>query len=404
MNQTVPVRRLSYGRQSICAADIDAVVAALRSDYLTTGPLIPAFESAICKAAGAKEAIAVSNGTAALHLAARAAGLTEGTWTVVPAITFLATANAVRLTGGEIVFADVDPSTGLMTPETFLAAIERAPGPVKAAIPVHFAGACVDMRALSEIAARKGVMLIEDAAHAIGSRVPGGFAGDCAQSKMTCFSFHPVKTITSGEGGAITTNDPYLARALRRDRCHGMIREAHDFEDQALSLDAQGRANPWVYEMHAPGLNYRLTDIQAALGISQLAKLDAFVTARSALKFAYDERLANLAPHVRTPAAPADQNPAWHLYAVRIAFGDLKKDRAALMRRLDASGVGTQVHYVPLHRQPYYAARYGRQSLPGAERFYECELSLPLYPDMTLDDVDFVVSRLAAALGLESRL
>jgi dTDP-4-amino-4,6-dideoxygalactose transaminase len=174
----------------------------------------------------------------------------------------------------------------------------------------------------------------------------------------------------------------------------------HEFEDQGLSLDPQGQPNPWVYEMHAPGLNYRLTDIQAALGVSQFAKLDAFVAARSRLKAAYDERLACLAPNVLAPVSAPGQNPAWHLYAVRIEFAELKRDRATVMRRLEASGVGTQVHYIPLHKQPYYARQHDGAALRGAELHYAHTLSLPLYPDMTLDDVDFVASRLEAALGL----
>jgi UDP-4-amino-4,6-dideoxy-N-acetyl-beta-L-altrosamine transaminase len=399
VNQTLPVRHLPYGRQSIGQDDIDAVVAALQADYLTTGPRVPEFESALCAITNAQEAVAVSNGTAALHLAARAAGLVEGTWTIVPAITFLATANAVRLTGGDVIFADVDPATGLMTPETFKAALDRAPGPVKAAIPVHFAGPSADMSALATAAAASGITLIEDAAHAIGSNRPDGTVGDCTHSRMSCFSFHPVKTVTTGEGGAVTTNDPYLARALRRDRSHGMTREAAEFLDQELSTGKDGLPNPWSYEMHGPGLNYRLTDLQAALGLSQLKKLPAFIAARQALKTHYDALLGDFAPDLRTPAAQGSMH-AWHLYPVRIDFERLGKDRAVVMRRLAAKGVGTQVHYIPLHWQPYYAARYGRQTLPGAERYYRQTLSLPLFPQMTHDDVDYVICALLSALGL----
>lgn len=400
MNAIVPVRPLPYGRQSIGQDDIDAVVAALRSDFLTTGPLVPEFEKALCRVTGARHTVAVSNGTAALHLAARAAGLTEGTWTVVPAITFLATANAVRLSGGEVVFADVDPITGLMTAETFETALDRAPGPVKAAIPVHFAGPAADMRALGRIAARRGITLIEDAAHAIGTTSRQGKVGDNQYAAMTCFSFHPVKTVTTGEGGAITTNDRFLARALRRDRSHGMTREVDEFLDVTLSVDGAGVANPWSYEMHAPGLNYRLTDLQAALGLTQLRKLDAFLAARAALKDAYDRALMGLAPVLETPVVDPSQTPGWHLYPVRIDFPALNKSRAAVMRRLAAEGIGTQVHYTPVHLQPYYASRYGRNSLPGAENYYARTLSLPLFPGMTIDDVTSVVSRLKTALGL----
>jgi UDP-4-amino-4,6-dideoxy-N-acetyl-beta-L-altrosamine transaminase len=400
VNAVVPIRRLPYGRQSIDAGDLAAVAAALQSDFLTTGPLIAQFEKALCEATGSREAIAVANGTAALHMAARAAGLTEGTWTVVPSNTFLATANAVRLTGGEVVFADVDPATGLMTPETFEAALRTASGPVKAAIPVHFSGPSADMPGIARIANARGVTLIEDAAHAIGTTTPHGRVGSNRNASMTCFSFHPVKTMTTGEGGAVTTNDPALARALRRDRSHGMTRETAEFLDAGLSLDHTAQANPWAYEMHAPGLNYRITDIQAALGLSQLRKLEAFVDARARLKAIYDAAFAGSSPHVETPVYDRMQKPAWHLYAVRIDFAALKKSRSDVMRRLLAEGIGTQVHYIPVHRQPYYQARYGRIDLRGAQTHYERTLSLPLYPDMTDDDAAFVAVRLKAALGL----
>jgi dTDP-4-amino-4,6-dideoxygalactose transaminase len=240
--------------------------------------------------------------------------------------------------------------------------------------------------------------LIEVAAHAIGSRTQTDIAGACARSRMTCFSFHPVKTVTTGEGGAVTTNDPYLAAALRRDRSHGVVREIEQISDRELSCDGRGRMNPWSYEMHAPGLNYRLCDIQAALGLSQLAKLDAFVAARADLKALYDDRLAGVSPSIGTPFAAPGQRPAWHLYPVRIDFEKLGRTRADVMRRLAAMGIGTQVHYVPVHRQPYYAARYGKIDLPGAERHYARTLSLPLFPDMSEADVDAVSAGLERAL------
>jgi UDP-4-amino-4,6-dideoxy-N-acetyl-beta-L-altrosamine transaminase len=400
MNQMSPVRRLPYGRQSIEPDDIDAVVAALKGDYLTTGPLVPAFENALSQTVGAGDAIAVSNCTAALHLAARAAGLTEGTWTIVPSITFLATANAVRLNGGEVAFADVDPATGVMTAETLQAAIARAPGPVKAAIPVHFAGPSADMPALSEVASKYGMTLIEDAAHAIGTQTPFGAAGAGRHSAMTCFSFHPVKTITTGEGGAITTNDSRLARALRRDRSHGMTRDQGDFLDHDLSIDGAGQANPWSYEMHGPGLNYRMTDFQAALGISQLRKLDRFTAARAAIKAVYDEIFSGYAPLIETPKSASGQSPAWHLYPLRIDFQRIGKERANVMRKLAAEGIGTQVHYTPVDRQPYYRERYGRSTLLGAQEFYSKTLSLPLFADMAKHDAENCAARLISALDL----
>jgi UDP-4-amino-4,6-dideoxy-N-acetyl-beta-L-altrosamine transaminase len=393
---------LPYGKQTIEDDDIAAVTAALRSGYLTTGPLVEEFEREIRIATGAEYAIAVANGTAALHLAARAAGLIEGTLTIVPAITFLATASAVRVTGGDVIFADVDPVTGLMTPETLSAALINCPVDMtKAIIPVHLAGPSCDMAALAAEAARFNLTLIEDACHAIGTvNHDNTLAGECAHSAMACFSFHPVKTITTGEGGAITTNDASLAATLRRDRSHGMTRDANEFTLKDLAFARDGSPNPWYYEMLAPGLNYRMTDIQCALGISQFTKLPRFKVQRAKLKAAYDVLLAPYVPHIETPHLDADCDPAWHLYAVRIDFAGLNADRASVMRKMAAMGVGTQVHYIPVYRQPYFQTRYGEQTLPGAEAYYQSTLSLPLYPGMSEDDCNRAVSALTQALGL----
>jgi UDP-4-amino-4,6-dideoxy-N-acetyl-beta-L-altrosamine transaminase len=398
---TAFTRALPYGRQSIGDDDVQAVIDALRGDYLTTGPLVPRFERALANAVGARDAIAVSNGTAALHLCARALNLTEGTLSIVPAITFLATANAIRLTGGEVVFADVDPETGRMTAETLRAAIRAAAKPVGAVFPVHVAGPACGMAAIAEIAARHSAAVVEDAAHAIGT-VAGdaGPVGSGGFSTMTCFSFHPVKTVTTCEGGAIAVNDPAVAARLRRDRSHGMIRERSDFVRPDLGLDSADGANPWYYEMHEPGLNYRLTDVQSALGLVQLSKLERFKRARADWKALYDRLLAPLSPLVRTPPCPAGQDPAWHLYPVQIDFAAAGSNRAAVMRRLAAEGVMTQVHYIPLHWQPYYRARYGEVALPGAESYYARTLSLPLYPDLGEDGVVQVVAALRRALGI----
>ncbi|HAH11099.1 MAG TPA: UDP-4-amino-4,6-dideoxy-N-acetyl-beta-L-altrosamine transaminase [Alphaproteobacteria bacterium] len=393
---------LSYGRQSIDRQDIDAVVTALQADLLTTGHSVPAFEGALCQATGAAHTVAVCNGTAALHLAVRAAGLGPGTATIVPAITFVATANAVRLNGGEVIFADVDAETGLMTPDTLLRAL-RTPNtlPIRAVMPVHYAGPMAGMAAIAGIAGDNGLTIIEDACHAIGSRTEGGaIAGNCKHSNMTCFSFHPVKTITTGEGGAITTNDPDLAHLLRRDRSHGLTRNALDFQNSDHAFDENGAPNPWYYELHDVGPNYRLTDIQAALGISQLSRLQQFVRKRADLKDAYDALLTSFAPILRVPSADPDQHPAWHLYPVAIDFARAKVSRASVVQKLAAMGIGTQVHYIPVHLQPYYRNRYGLAKLPGAEEFYARTLSLPLHTTMTTDDVERVVICLAKVLRL----
>jgi UDP-4-amino-4,6-dideoxy-N-acetyl-beta-L-altrosamine transaminase len=396
---SAPPRILPYGRQSIEADDIAAVVAALQGDYLTTGPLVPRFERALADAVGAQEAVAVSNCTAALHLCARALDLIEGTISVVPAITFLATANAVRLTGGDVVFADVDPATGLMTPETLHDAIRSAPKAPRAVFPVHLAGPSCDMAAIADLAARVDMAVVEDAAHAIGTTTrQSAPVGAGRHAAMTCFSFHPVKTMTTVEGGAITLNDPGLAARLRRDRSHGMIREQTEFLRPELGASADGLPNPWYYEMQEPGLNYRLTDVQCALGLTQLSKLDRFKRARAQAKAHYDTLLAPLAPLVAIPKTPVDQDPAWHLYPVQIDFDECGLSRAEVMRRLRGDGVMTQVHYVPLHWQPYYRARHGARNLPGAERYYARTLSLPLFPGIGEDGVQQVAGALRRAL------
>jgi len=387
-------RFLPYGRQLIEDDDVAAVAAVLRGDYLTTGPTVDRFEAAFAAATGASHAVACSSGTAALHLAFLALGLGPGARVVVPAVTFLATANAARFAGAEIVFADVDPESGLMTPATLEAALARAGEPVRAVAPVHLAGQLVDMQAVGAIAQRHGLRIVEDACHALGGQdgqgqpVGSGVSGDLA-----VFSLHPVKVMTSGEGGVLTTRDPALALALRRYRNHGMVREGFVHVDQALAAD--GSLNPWYYEMLEPGLNYRLSDIHAALALSQLAKLERFVARRRALVARYDAALAPLAPAVSPSARTARGRPAWHLYVALIDFAALGRERASLMRALRARGIGTQVHYLPLHRQPYYRERYGALDLPGADAWYSRALSLPLYPAMQDSDVERVVAALA---------
>jgi UDP-4-amino-4,6-dideoxy-N-acetyl-beta-L-altrosamine transaminase len=381
---------LPYGRQTIEEDDIAAVAEALRGDYLTTGPMVEAFEAAFATAVGAEHAVACSNGTASLHLAMLALGVGPGDVCIVPSITFLATANCAAYVGAEVVFADVDPGSGLMTPDTLAEALARTSGPVRAVLPVHLRGDVCDLPALSRLAAQAGAVLVEDAPHALGTTMDfGGGAervGDCAHSAMASFSFHPVKTIATGEGGMVTTNDAALAEKLRTLRSHGMTRPPG--------------AESWVYEMAQPGFNYRLPDINCALGLSQLAKLDRFTARRRALTALYAERLGPLANRVAIAARPAWSDPALHLFCVLIDFEALGVSRAEVMARLAEAGVGSQVHYIPVHSQPYWRARNGEVSLPGATAWYERCLSLPLFPGMADADVDRVVTALEAALGL----
>jgi len=380
---------LPYGRQTIEDDDVAAVAEALRADFLTTGPRVARFEAAFAQAVGARHAVACANGTAALHLAMLALGVGEGDAVVVPSITFVATANCARFVGAEVVFADVDPDSGLMTPQTLREAIERAGRPIRAVLPVHLRGEACDLPGLAAAAQEAGAVMVEDAAHAVGTAMRFGEGpervGDCRRSAVTTFSFHPVKTLATGEGGMATTNDPTLAERLVRLRSHGLIRAGDD---------------PCWYEMAEIGFNYRMPDVLCALGLSQLAKLDRFVARRRALAAAYRRALAPLAPRVRPAESPAWSEAAPHLMSVLIDFQAAGVSRREVVERLRARGAGSQVHYIPVHRQPYYQERYGALDLPGAEAWYARCLSLPLYPTMADDDVGRVTDALGAALGV----
>lgn len=397
-------RTLPYGRQYIDDDDIAAVVAALKSDCLTTGPAVSAFESALNKVTGAPHSVVCSSGTAALHLAALALGLGPGDAVIVPSVTFLATANAARYVGAEVVFADVCPETGLMGPEHLEEALTRCTGLTpKAVFPVHLNGQCVNMRAVSEIAHGRGLSVVEDACHALGSQqnlADGWHAtGSCAASDMTVFSFHPVKTIAMGEGGAVTTRDGALAARLRSFRSHGLTRDSSLFTQPDEALDETGKPNPWYYEMAEPGFNYRASDVSCALGASQLAKLERFKSRRGALVAAYDRALAPLAPLVVPVGRVDDCRPSWHVQVVRMDFAALGISRAKVMRGLAERGISTQVHYLPVHRQPYYRNRIPGLTLPGADAYYERCLTLPLFFGMEDQEVTRVVHELRQVLS-----
>lgn len=387
---------LPYGRHLIEPDDIAAVTAVLTSGHLTQGPKVQAFEAALAGRVGAAQAVAASSCTAALHLALLALDVGPGDLVVAPAITFLSTATAARMCGAEVVFADVDPVSGLMTPKTLEDALAAATGPVKAALPVHLGGRMCDMAGIAEVAERAGLLLVEDCAHAPGSARAGYRAGSSARSAASCFSFHPVKTLACGEGGAVTTNDAELAARIGRLRNHGVTHDPALMTDPELSLDADGQRHPWSYEQLELGFNLRMTDIEAALGLSQLAKLDRFIARRSALAAAYDRLLAPLAPRVTTIGRAAHETPSLHLYQVHLDFEAIGRSRDQVMRALHAQGIGTQVHYIPLYRQPYFKARYGPTRLPGAEAFYASVLALPLFPAMADGDVERVAAALAA--------
>jgi UDP-4-amino-4,6-dideoxy-N-acetyl-beta-L-altrosamine transaminase len=391
---------LPYGRQSIDDADIAAVTAALRADYLTTGPAVGLFEAAFAKIVGARFAVASNSGTAALHLACMALDLGAGDSVVVPAVTFLATANAARFCGAEVIFADVDPDSGRLTPDTFQAALDRHPkAAVRAVLPVHLNGHCADMVAIRALAERRKIAVIEDACHALGGSHDAGNGtsapvGACSLSDMACFSLHPVKTMTTGEGGVTTTNDDAVYRRMVMLRSHGMTRTAAEFERPDQGHAADGSPNPWYYEMAELGYNYRITDFACALGQAQLQRLDGFIARRRQLAALYNAKLKPLAPVIKPVPGQGRDEPTLHLYAVLIDFKALGMDRAAAMARLKAEGIGTMVHYLPVNRQPYYTRRYGMQQLAGADSYYDRALSIPLFPDMSDADIDRVVDAL----------
>lgn len=391
---------LPYGRHFVDDADIAAVVDVLKHGPLTAGPKVEAFETAFAEKIGAKEAVVCANGTAALHLACLAAGLGEGDAAIVPAITFLATANAVRMTGAEVCFADVDAQTGLMTAETLTDAHERAQGTVKAVLPVHMNGQSEHMPSIARYACENELTIIADCCHALGADYSeGGKPGDGTFEAFGTFSLHPVKSIAMGEGGVVTTNSPEKAHMMRQLRGHAMEKDPARWANTSAGNAADGGTNPWYYEMQMLAYNYRATDIQCALGLSQLAKLDDFVSRRRAIAALYDDQLGRLSNRLQPVRRSVDCQSAWHLYPVLIDFEGVGKDRAEVMKLLLDRGIGTQVHYVPVSSQPYYVERYGRQDLPSAESYYQSVLSLPIFPSMTEDDVKRVVKALADCLN-----
>ena len=393
---------LPYGRHFIDEADIAAVVAALRSDRLAHGPRVGLFETAFAAAVEAPAAAACSSGTAALHLALAALEVGPGDVCIVPAVTFLASATAARFCGAEVVFADVDADSGLITAATLKDAMAAAGPAAKAVIPVHLGGRICAMDEIADIARGSGLAIVEDACHALGGRdAESRPVGACALSDAAAFSLHPVKTIAAGEGGMATARDPDRIARMKSLANHGVTKDRDRIADRALSLDAAGELNPWAYEQAELGFNYRMNELEAALGLSQLGKLERFVRRRRELALLYDLALEPLAPVVRPvrPGAPR-QRISPHLHQVLIDFDAAGTDRATVMRRLADVGVETQVHYIPLYRQPYFARRYGPMRLKGAEAFYDRVLALPLFPAMRNQDIERVAFALGEALRI----
>ena len=375
----MPVRKtlLPYGRQAITEEDIGAVVETLRSDWLTTGPKIPEFEEKIAERVGAKYAVSFSSGTAALHGAAFAAGLKPGDEAITSPMTFAATANCVLYQGATPIFADVSKDTLNLDPRQV--ALRITPH-TRAILPVDYSGHPADMDAFMQLADRHGLVVIEDACHALGAEYDGRPVGSVAH--MTVFSFHPVKHLTTGEGGLVATDDPTLAETLRRFRNHGISSDARQRQ-------AEGQ---WFYELVLLGFNYRLTDIACALGIEQLKRLDANLKRRREIAAFYSREFRQVR-EVVPPAIRENVTPAWHLYPIRLELSRLSVDRGRVFRALRAENIGVNVHYVPVHLHPYYRDRFGHKpgEFPIAEDGYDRLISLPMFHGMRDEDAEDVV-------------
>ena len=386
---------IPYGRHFIDEDDIKAVVDVLRGAPLTQGPMVERFERAVADYVGARHAVAVASGTAALHLAAQVAGVGPGNTLVTSPITFVASANAGRYLGADVAFADIDAASVNMSPDSLKNVLAHHKN-VKAVIPVHFAGLPCDMPALKQLADQAGATVIEDAAHALGATYPDGKrVGCCAHSAMTIFSFHPVKAIAAGEGGMITTNDDRLYRHLLRLRSHGINKLDDPWlcPEQAVTGT---EPNPWYYEMQELGFHFRITDLQCALGLSQLGKLEGFLARRRALVARYDSAFAGLA-HCRPAQQEGRERSGHHLYVLRIEFAALGITRGHFMNTLRAQGIGTQVHYIPVPAQPYYRALGTRpENYPVANHYYEQAVSIPLYYALRDEQQDEVIAAVKA--------
>jgi perosamine synthetase len=376
---------IPYSRQYIDEDDINAVVEVLRGDFLTGGPYVSDFEAAVANYVGARYAVAVSSGTAALHLAVQALGIQSGNQCITTPITFLATANAVLYQNATPVFVDIDLDTYNL--DSVL--VERAvTAETKAIIPVHFSGLSCDMAALYQTAKAHNLYVVEDCSHAIGATYNGYPVGACTYSDVCTFSFHPVKHLATGEGGMITTNSKKLYERCLMLRNHGMVRDG-----------LASKPGPWYYEMQDLGYNYRITDIQSALGLSQIKKLPDFLKQRQWIAECYDRAFSNL-EWLKIPKSSPGH--AYHLYVIQIDYRAIQKDRASVMHHLSHQGVGSQVHYIPIYRQPYYQ-QFGFNPIdfPNSEQFYESALSIPLFPSMSDADIERVIAAILSLKGTQ---
>lgn len=383
---------IPYGRQDISEGDIQAVLDVLRSDYLTQGPAVTTFEQAVASYCGAANAIAVNSATSALHIACLAAGLEPGDILWTSPNTFVASANCALYCGAKVDFVDIDPCTYNMSVDALREKLEEAEQNdrlPKVVIPVHFAGQSCEMSKIADLAKRYKFTVIEDASHAIGGRYLEKPVGSCEFSDMTVFSFHPVKIVTTGEGGMIVTNKKALYEKLIRLRSHGITRNPEFMEGKAHG--------PWYYQQIELGFNYRMTDIQAALGTSQMKRLDEFVGRRNMLAKQYNKKLSNLP--ITLPWQHSDSYSAFHLYVIRLKLDEINKTHREVFESLRSSGIGVNLHYIPVHTQLYYQKLgFNEGDFPEAEAYYREAISLPLYPSLSKDKQDYIVNALKSAL------
>jgi len=386
---------IPYGRQEITQADIDAVVAVLQSDFLTQGPAVPLFEQAVATYCGAQHAVAVNSATSALHIACLALDLGPGDLLWTSPITFVASANCGLYCGAQVDFVDIDPRTYNLCPQALerkLVAAEREGRLPKVVVPVHLCGQPCDMRAIHALAQRFGFKIIEDASHAIGGKYQGEPIGNCRYSDITVFSFHPVKIITTGEGGMALTNAPALADRMLRYRSHGITSDASKMQPSPAD-------EIWNYQQISLGFNYRMTDIQAALGVSQMTRLDEFVKKRHRIAKRYDDALAGLP--LQIPWQHPDSYSSYHLYPIRLKLGEDEQTQRQVYDALHAAGINVNLHYIPVYRQPYYEAMGFKAGYsPEAEQYHKKTLSLPMFPGLTDNNQNDVVAAIREAVSL----
>lgn len=384
---------IPYGRQDIIQADIDAVSEVLRSEFLTQGPVVPRFESAVASYCGASDAIAVNSATSALHIACLALGLGKGDWLWTTPVTFVASANCALYCGANVDFVDIDARTYNLSADALeekLKLAEREERLPKIVVPVHLCGQPCEMDRIYALGQRYGFAIIEDASHAIGGRYQAGPVGNCRYSDITVFSFHPVKIVTSAEGGMALTNNADVAERMRLFRSHGITREP-----ERMTHASDG---PWYYQQVELGFNYRMTELQGALGLSQIERLDSYVSRRHELARRYDAVLVDFP--VTIPWQHPDTYSGLHLYVVRVALDKVAASHLDVFVSMREQGIGVNLHYIPVHTQPYYAQMGFRVGdFPVSEAYYREAISLPLYPTMTEEQQDRVVAALAKALA-----